>query len=52
MDNNKKNVKGKFKAAPKVNNDQLGENAMEEFAKDYDNKNNSTASKAKNKNNK
>lgn len=52
MGNNKKNEKGKFKVAPRVNNDKLGENASEEFAKDYDNKSSSIASKDRNKYNK
>ena len=51
MDNNKKNLKGKTKIAPKVSNDQLGENASEEFAKDYDNKSNFIANNTKGKSN-
>lgn len=38
MDNQKKNPKAKSKIAPSFNNDQLGENASNEFAKEYDNK--------------
>lgn len=40
MDNDLSNQKGKIKAAPPTNNDQLGENASDEFGQKYDNKNN------------
>ena len=45
MDNDRKNKK--IKTAPAIKNDQLGENASEEFSKDYDNKGNTLGSNDK-----
>lgn len=52
MGKNNKNLKGNSKIAPRATNDQLGENASEEFAQDYDNKSRYIANNSKGKSNK
>ena len=52
MGKNKKNTSDNSKIAPRATNDQLGENASEEFAQDYDNKSKYIANNPKGKSNK
>jgi hypothetical protein len=52
MGNNKNISKGNSKVSPRATNDQLGENASEEFAQDYDNKSKYIANNPKGKSNK
>ena len=46
MGDKSKNNKGKIKSGPRASNDQLGENAYEPYAENYDNKGKNSKGKA------